>query len=82
MLSIEPTVNRRQFVGLAATAAVGSGVNQPIEREVALAERDWNVVLDFVRKWLVEIAEFDPEDAEYIAVNEAVYTIERQLAKT
>jgi len=47
---------------------------------VCLSQSDWEVALQFLSARLAEIADFNTEDEEYIAVLAVVQEIERQLA--
>lgn len=47
---------------------------------VSLSDTDWRTVLDFVHVKTAEIAEFDDEDEELVAVLAVVEKIEVQLA--
>lgn len=52
-----------------------------MDRDVVLATPEWAELLIFVREKLSEIAEFDDEDEQYVAVKGAVDKIGEQLGE-
>jgi hypothetical protein len=50
-----------------------------MDTTVILTEHDWQTLISFVNAKLQEIAEFDDEDEEYVAVRAVANKIEGQL---
>lgn len=46
---------------------------------VSLPAEDWKALLEFASRMAKEIAFYDPEDEEYVAVSAALRKIEKQL---
>jgi len=69
-------ISRRQFAGAVCSAGLADA---PHMNAVRLQSSDWHALLTVLRGWLCEIAQFDDEDAEFLAVKGAVIEMERQL---
>jgi hypothetical protein len=52
-----------------------------MDMDVTLTEGDWTTLLKFVDGWLQEIAQYDDEDEEYLAVKAVRGKIDEQLRR-
>jgi hypothetical protein len=50
-----------------------------MENTVTLSVQDWQAALDFAARMASEIAEYDDQDEEYVAVRLALTSIKAQL---
>ena len=50
-------------------------------RQVILTEAEWKALLEFMDGWLGEIAQYDDDDEQYIAVSAVRAKLDEQLGR-